>query len=62
LYGVAHYALGDTKTPLRFTIARLALATGLGYIAGGLAAGLGRSRAALGRGGADGIGGCRGVD
>ena len=33
LYGVAHYALGDTKTPLRFTIARLTLATVLGYIA-----------------------------
>jgi putative peptidoglycan lipid II flippase len=33
LYGVAHYALGDTRTPLRFTIARLALATGLGYVA-----------------------------
>ncbi|HET6316184.1 MAG TPA: murein biosynthesis integral membrane protein MurJ [Chloroflexota bacterium] len=33
LYGVAHYALGDTKTPLRFTVARLVLATVLGYIA-----------------------------
>jgi putative peptidoglycan lipid II flippase len=33
LYGVAHYALGDTKTPLRFTVARLALATVGGYFA-----------------------------
>jgi putative peptidoglycan lipid II flippase len=33
LYGVAHYALGDTRTPLRFTIARLALATVGGYFA-----------------------------
>ena len=33
LFGVAHYALGDTKSPLRFTVARLALATGLGYVA-----------------------------
>ena len=33
LYGVAHYALGDTKTPLRFTIARLVLATIGGYFA-----------------------------
>ena len=32
LYGVAHYALGDTKRPLRFTLARLALATALGYV------------------------------
>jgi putative peptidoglycan lipid II flippase len=32
LYGVAHYALGDTKTPLRFTMARLAVATVLGYV------------------------------
>ena len=33
LYGVAHYAFGDTRTPLRFTVARLTLATVLGYIA-----------------------------
>jgi putative peptidoglycan lipid II flippase len=32
LYGVAHYALGDTKRPLRFTLTRLALATVLGYV------------------------------
>ena len=43
-------------------IARLALATGARLRRGGLAAGLGRSRVALGRGGADGIGGRRGVD
>jgi putative peptidoglycan lipid II flippase len=33
LYGVAHYGLGDTKSPLRFTIARLVLATIGGYVA-----------------------------
>ncbi len=33
LYGVAHYGLGDTKTPMRFTIARLVIATIGGYVA-----------------------------
>jgi len=32
LYSVAHYALGDTKTPLRFAIVRLTLVTVLGYL------------------------------
>lgn len=32
LYSVAHYALGDTKTPLRFALVRLAAVTGLGYV------------------------------
>jgi putative peptidoglycan lipid II flippase len=33
LYGVAHFAMGDAKTPFRFTIARLVLGTLLGYVA-----------------------------
>ena len=32
LYGVAHYALHDTKTPLRYALVRLIAVTGLGYI------------------------------
>ena len=32
LYSVAHYALGDTKSPLRFAIVRLAAVTTLGYL------------------------------
>ncbi len=32
LYSVAHYALGDTRTPLRFALVRLAFVTGLGYV------------------------------
>ena len=32
LYCVAHYALGDTKTPLRFALIRIAFVTGLGWI------------------------------
>jgi putative peptidoglycan lipid II flippase len=32
LYSAAHYALGDTKRPLRFAIARLVVVTGLGYV------------------------------
>jgi putative peptidoglycan lipid II flippase len=39
LYGVAHYAMGDTKRPLGFTLARLALATVLGYIGAVMAPG-----------------------
>ena len=31
LYSVAHYALGDTKSPLRFAVVRLVLVTTLGY-------------------------------
>ncbi|MEO6237946.1 MAG: lipid II flippase MurJ, partial [Vicinamibacterales bacterium] len=31
LYSVAHYALGDTRRPLRFALVRLAVATILGY-------------------------------
>ena len=31
LYAVAHYALGDTKTPLRFAVVRIAIVTGLGW-------------------------------
>jgi len=33
LYSVAHYALGDTKRPLRFAVIRLIVAGGLGYVA-----------------------------
>ena len=32
LYSVAHYALGDTKRPLRFALVRLAVAGSLGYV------------------------------
>lgn len=32
LYSVAHYALGDTRTPLRFALVRIALVTVLGYL------------------------------
>jgi putative peptidoglycan lipid II flippase len=32
LYSVAHYALGDAKTPLRFAIVRLVAVTALGYV------------------------------
>jgi putative peptidoglycan lipid II flippase len=32
LYSVAHYALGDTKRPLRFALIRLAVVTALGYL------------------------------
>jgi putative peptidoglycan lipid II flippase len=32
LYSVAHYAIGDTRTPLRFALVRLAFVTALGYI------------------------------
>ena len=32
LYSVAHYALGDTKRPLRFALIRLVLVTALGYV------------------------------
>ena len=31
LYSVAHYAIGDTKRPLRFALVRLACSTTLGY-------------------------------
>jgi putative peptidoglycan lipid II flippase len=31
LFGVAHFAMGDTKTPFRFTLVRLAAGTILGY-------------------------------
>src|SRR5258708_19862678 len=31
LYSAAHYALGDTKRPLRFALVRLAAVTTLGY-------------------------------
>ena len=32
LYGVAHYALGDTKRPLRFALVRLTVVSVLGYL------------------------------
>jgi putative peptidoglycan lipid II flippase len=32
LYGVAHYALHDTKTPLRYALVRLTFVAGLGYV------------------------------
>jgi putative peptidoglycan lipid II flippase len=32
LYSVAHYALGDTRTPLRFAIVRIAFVTTLGFL------------------------------
>jgi len=32
LYSVAHYALGDTKKPLRFALVRIAFVTALGYV------------------------------
>ena len=31
LYSVAHYAIKDTRTPLRFALVRLTVVTGLGY-------------------------------
>jgi putative peptidoglycan lipid II flippase len=33
LYSVAHYALGDAKSPLRFAVVRLVAVTTLGYVA-----------------------------
>lgn len=33
LYSVAHYALGDTRRPLRFALVRLVVVTALGYAA-----------------------------
>jgi putative peptidoglycan lipid II flippase len=32
LYGVAHYAMGDTRTPLRFAVIRLVIVTALGWV------------------------------
>jgi putative peptidoglycan lipid II flippase len=32
LYSSTYYALGDTRTPLRFALVRVALTTGLGYV------------------------------
>ena len=32
LYSVAHYALGDTRRPLRYAIVRLVVVTALGYV------------------------------
>jgi putative peptidoglycan lipid II flippase len=32
LYSAAHYALGDTKRPLRFALLRLVIVAGLGYL------------------------------
>ena len=32
LYSAAYYALGDTRTPLRFAVIRVLLVTGLGYV------------------------------
>jgi putative peptidoglycan lipid II flippase len=32
LYSMAHYAVGDTKSPLRFAVVRLVLGTTLGYL------------------------------
>jgi len=32
LFGVAHFAMGDTRTPFRFTLVRLAAGTLLGYL------------------------------
>ncbi len=32
LYSAAFYALGDTRTPLRFAVIRVALVTALGYV------------------------------
>jgi putative peptidoglycan lipid II flippase len=32
LYAVAHYALGDTKRPLRFALVRLTIVAALGYV------------------------------
>jgi putative peptidoglycan lipid II flippase len=32
LYASTYYALGDTRTPLRYAMARVALAAGLGYL------------------------------
>jgi putative peptidoglycan lipid II flippase len=32
LYGVAHYALHDAKTPLRYALVRLVAVSGLGYV------------------------------
>jgi putative peptidoglycan lipid II flippase len=33
LYSVAHYAIGDTKRPLRIALIRVAVSTALGYVA-----------------------------
>lgn len=32
LYSVAHYAIGDTKTPLRYALIRIAVVTALGWV------------------------------
>jgi putative peptidoglycan lipid II flippase len=32
LYSVAHYALGDTRRPLRYAIVRLVIVSALGYV------------------------------
>ena len=62
LYGVAHFAMGDTKTPLRFTIARLAHGDAPRLRRGGVAARRCSVSSRVGRGGADGVGGRRRVD
>ncbi len=55
LYSVAHYAVGDTKSPLRFAAIRLIAATVLGYLCAIVAAAVPANRAALGRRRTDGL-------
>ena len=62
LYSVAHYALGDTKRPLRYAIVRLIAVTTLGLFLRDRAAAAARDRARMGCGRLDGIRGRLGLD
>ena len=55
LYSVAHYAVGDTKSPLRFAAIRLITATVLGYLGAIVLPPFAANRAALGRRRTDGL-------
>ena len=57
LYSVAHYAVGDTKSPLRFALVRLVVVDDARLPVRDRAAAAARHRAAVGRRGADGVGG-----
>ena len=62
LFGVAHFAMSDTRTPFRFTLVRLTAGTILGYAGAVLAAGRAAGRSEVGRCGADGGGRRGGLD
>ena len=61
LYASTYYALRDTRTPLRYASLRVALTVGLGIPVRDPAAPVARHRSALGRGGADRVGGRGGL-